>query len=43
MVEEATSLQQLLQQLGAAATDERVSVNAMLEAVGRRAQIVLAA
>jgi hypothetical protein len=36
MTETATSLQQMLQQLCDAATDERVSVNAMLEAVGRR-------
>ena len=36
MTETATSLQQMLQQLCDAATDERVSVDAMLEAVGRR-------
>jgi hypothetical protein len=36
MTEEATSLQQMLQQLCAAAADERVTVDAMLEAVGRR-------
>jgi hypothetical protein len=36
MTETATSLQQMLQQLCDAATDERVSVDTMLEAVGRR-------
>ena len=36
MTETATSLQQMLQQLCDAATDERVSVGTMLEAVGRR-------
>jgi len=36
MTETATSLQQMLPQLCDAATDEGVSVDAMLEAVGRR-------
>jgi len=35
MTETATSLQQMLQQLCDAATDERVGVDTMLEAVGR--------